>query len=408
MKLKILWVTTQLPEPPDSGGRIVTFNTLRHLSLRGFEITLCALTGKRVEGLSELEQLLDLRILPPGLTNRQGYLHLLKNTFSSCPYVISKYWRTEIWRFIARLLSERSYDLVHCDHLHTAQYGLLAKEEFGLPVVLTAHNVETVLWEGASHMEHNLAKKIYYHLQRWKMRAYEAQAVSRLDGCIVLSSQDAKRMERLNPRIKPIVIPPGVDTGYFQPVYMQEETGAVVFVGAMEWPPNANGILWFHKWVWPKVKKASPGTKLYIVGGRPSRAVQRLGNDPDVVVTGFVTDVRDYLSRAQVFIAPLLMGSGVRIKILNALAMGRAVVSTPLGCEGISLTNGENIWIAETAGDFAQKVTHLLEDEVKRRHLGQAGLQLVQNHYRWDRVAESIEKLYQQVTFVRGRGSIPG
>jgi len=401
--MRILWVTSLLPEPPDSGGKIVTFHTVEGLALRGHEITLCALIGKSPESASKLRGLVNLRVPPSMLSNRQDYFHLLKNIFSSQPYVVSKYWSSKTWRFIAEVLREQSYDLMHCDHLHTAPYGLQAREEFGLPVVLTAHNVETVLWEGVSHREHNLAKKAYCHLQRLKMEAYEARTIASFDSCIVLSAEDAERMQRLTPRIRPVVLPPGVDTGYFRPMDIPEESGAIMFLGAMDWFPNDEGILWFYRSVWPTVRKALRETKLYVVGGHPSRAVQRLANDRDVIVTGLVEDIRNYMSRAQVFIAPLRIGSGVRIKILNALAMGKAVVSTSLGCEGIRVNDGENIWIADTADEFARKVVHLLNNEAQRRRLGEAGLQLVRNYYRWDQVAESIERVYRQIVNVERR-----
>jgi sugar transferase (PEP-CTERM/EpsH1 system associated) len=413
--MKILWVTPRLPEPPDSGGKIVTFHTVKHLALRGHEITLCALIGKGPESKGpedayspKLQEFADLRLVPSALGDGRNYPRMLISIFSNRPYVISKYWSEGAWRFIAQMLRGQSYEIMHCDHLHTAEYGLRAKEEFGLPLVLTAHNMETVLWEGVSHVERNWARRAYCRLQELKMRAYEAQTIASFDGCITLSAEDAKRMHLLNPEIRPVVVPPGVDIGYFQPGDVQEEPGSIIFVGAMDWLPNIEGILWFHRRVWPKVKRAIRGVKpkLYIVGGQPPRAIQRLANDRDVIVTGWVEDVRNYIAKAQVFIAPLRMGSGVRIKILNALAMGKAVVSTPLGCEGIRVNDGEDIWIANTAEEFAQKVVNLLENEAQRRRLGEAGMRLVRNYYRWEQTAEGIEKVYQQAMRDRAKTGI--
>jgi len=148
--------------------------------------------------------------------------------------------------------------------------------------------------------------------------------------------------------------------------------------------------------------------KLYIVGGRPGRAIWRLANDRDVIVTGWVEDVRAYMARAQVFIAPVLVGSGVRIKILNALAMGKAVVSTSQGCEGIRADDGEAISIADTAEEFAQRVVDLLEDGAQRRRLGEAGAGLVRSSYRWERAAEGIEGVYHRMMEDRAGIEIEG
>ncbi|MFQ6111874.1 MAG: glycosyltransferase, partial [Nitrospinota bacterium] len=277
--MKILWITPRLPEPPDSGGKIVTFHTVKQLALRGHEITLCALIKEPADtSAPKLREFADLRLAFSTLGDRRDYSRMLINIFSTRPYVVSKYWDEGAWGFIAQLLKERSYDLLCCDHLHTAEYGLRAKEEFGLPVVLAAHNVETALWERVSHIERNPAKRAYCRLQWSKMQAYEAQAITSFDGCIVLSAGDAERMHRLNPQVRPVVVPPGVDIDYFQPLDVQEEPGAIIFVGAMDWLPNIEGILWFHRRAWPQVRRAVRGVKpkLYIVGGWPSKAIQRL------------------------------------------------------------------------------------------------------------------------------------
>jgi polysaccharide biosynthesis protein PslH len=395
--VKILWLTTKFPYPPDSGGKSVTYHTIKYLSLKHCTITLCTLSGGQGPIPEQFKKLVDIHIPPSALKDKRNHVNLVANVFARKPYIIEEYHSEAAWEFISGLLESKSYDIIHCDHLHTAQYGVWAKENFRLPAVLTAHNVESILWQAASRVGHNLAKRAYCYLQGSKMRSYEAQIIGDYDGLVTLSLYDATQMKKLNPNVEPTVVPPGVDSQYFKPASIYKESGAIAFVGALDWLPNADGILWFTKHVWPKVKKRYASAKLYVIGAGPSRVIRLLANDPDIIVTGYVHDVRSYLSKAQIFIAPLRIGSGVRIKVLHALAMGTAVVSTPLACQGIAVTNGENILIAETVDDFADSLVLLLTDEKQRKRLGQSGRQLVQRDYRWEDGTDRIYKLYQSI-----------
>lgn len=395
--MKILWITPRLPEPPDSGGKMVTFNTLKYLALRGHRITLCPLVNENLKEASKLEEFIDLKITPFSLEKSTGRFTAIFTIFSTYPYVISKYWSQKAWKFMAGILSNGSYHLVHCDHLHMAGYGLRAMKEFKIPALLTSHNVEAVLWERVSQIGKNPVRKAYCKLQWLKMRSYEAQVIRGFSKCIMISPKDAEQMQKLNPAIDPVIVPPGVDTDYFKPLDVKEEPGSVIFVGTMDWLPNIDGVLWFYKRVWPRVKEGIPKAKLYIVGRRPAATIRRLAANRDVIVTGWLEDIRPHMARSQVFIVPLRAGSGIRIKILNALAMEKAVVSTPLGCEGIKARNGKDILLAEKPGNFAKKVVWLLQDESKRKELGKAGVKLVKKYYRWEEAAERIEKVYQQV-----------
>jgi glycosyltransferase involved in cell wall biosynthesis len=294
------------------------------------------------------------------------------------------------------LLKDRSFDVVHLDHLHTASYGIRARRELRIPIALTAHNVETVLWERLSRIERDPLRRAYFRRQAERMRAYEASVLPHLDAIAVLSAADAGRMKELHPQARVIVLPPAVDLEYDRPAEVPEEPASVAFVGAMDWLPNIDGAIWFSHRVWPQVRAAVKGAKLYIVGRHPPRSVRRLAGR-DVIVTGWVEDVREFVARAQVVVAPLRVGSGVRIKILNALAMGKAVVSTPIGAEGLDVIDGEHLRLADSEESFAQKVIDLLSNPVRRGSLGEAGRRLIRERYRWDQASERLEHVYRQL-----------
>lgn len=392
--MKILWITPTLPDPPNSGGKIVSYETVKHLAQRGHKITLYALSGARCESSVTLERWIQICMAPPrtGLERVRHIIDILHDR----PYVIAKYWQKRAWNDLHELLRRSSYDLIHLDHLHTAEYGLRAHRETGLPTVLIAHNVETVLWERLHRLEPNPFKRAIFKWQATKMRRYESGVIAQINATIALSEVDAERLQELNPGAQIFSVPPGVDLNYFHPLKNQEESNLIAFVGSMDWLPNLDGFRWFYTRSWPQIKRMNPTAKLLLVGGRPPRSLATQLRD-DITVVGRVEDIRGHMARAQVIIVPLRIGSGVRMKILHALAMGKAVVSTPLGVEGLAVMDDCHLRIAEEASEFALRVAELLENAKERQRLGEAGLELVKERYRWEQAAERIESICRRL-----------
>jgi glycosyltransferase involved in cell wall biosynthesis len=193
------------------------------------------------------------------------------------------------------------------------------------------------------------------------------------------------------------VVPNGVDTEQFQPGPEAAGPPHLVFTGAMGWQPNAEAMIYFCREILPAVRAHFPDVQLSIVGLQPPAEVVALGQQPNIHVTGFVPDVRPYIAEATVYIAPLKLGSGTRLKILEAMAMGKAVISTTIGAEGLEVTDGRHLLIADSAADFASRICELLADPGRRQALGQAGRALVEACYDWRAVAASLDGVYRQV-----------
>jgi len=392
--MRILQLTPRIPYPPDDGGKIGIFGITKYLALRGHEITLLSIAPSQCSDLSGLRKYCKVETVVMNTAN--SYLGMLFNLFSKTPYTISKYHGKLVLNKLKDLLQRNRFDIVHVDHLHMAYYGKFIKEKFNLPVVLREHNVESTIWERHYRGISNPLVKAYARFQFRKLYKYESRIAENFDRCFMITEKDKERMQGMNPRVKACVIPAGVDTSYFHPMDVPIEPYSIVSVASMDWLPNVEGILWFYTTIWPLVKKRIPQAKLYIVGKNPPTEVERLAGK-DIIVTGFVRDVREYMVKAAVSIVPLRTGGGMRIKILNALAMGKAVVSTSVGCEGIDIENGKNIYIADTEEGFAERVIELLEDKSKREELGKEGLKLVREKYQWERIAERIEDEYNKI-----------
>ena len=218
--------------------------------------------------------------------------------------------------------------------------------------------------------------------------------------------EDKNRIERMNPNVKTGIVPAGVDTSYFYPWKIEEEPGSLAFVGDLSWLPNVDGVLWFYNRVWPRIKKASLPVKFYVIGRRPPEKIRKLSKkDENIVVTGFVRDARPYVAKCSVYVVPLRIGGGMRLKILEAMAMERPVVATSVGAEGIMVTNRENIMLADGEADFAERVIELLKERNLRRRVAQGGKSLIEQKYRWESVIEALEKEYFRVLENRGKSA---
>lgn len=286
------------------------------------------------------------------------------------------YWprhREDLWDAVRGRLRSGACDLLLLDHLLTAECGRLAKADgFELPVVLRAHNVESTLQRrGLRYVRGPTALfEGLTHLRRW--RAIESNLARYCDLALAISAVDAAELSAMSPGFPIDVLPAAIDLDHYQPGAALAEGKELVFVGGCHWPPNLDAVRWLVREIFPAVRARHPDAHLTIVGERPPAW---LANEPQVTATGFVPDERPLVARARVVLAPIRFGSGVRIKILSALAMGKAVVSTRLGAEGIPVEHGHSILLADTADAFAEAVATLLADDAAVARLARNGRQ---------------------------------
>ncbi|MEO0086345.1 MAG: glycosyltransferase family 4 protein, partial [candidate division WOR-3 bacterium] len=288
-------------------------------------------------------------------------------------------------------------EVIQVDFLHVGIYGLAASRQLNVPVILRAHNVDSCLMARFRAQATNPLVKAYAALQQARLRRYEQTFLPRFDRCVAITPRDAEALSRISGR--PVDwIPAGVAVDDFSPAGSDEEPASVVTVGLMQWLPNAVSTCWLLESVLPLVRQHEPEARLYVVGKEPPPAIQRHHDGQRVIVTGFVPDPRPWMARASVYAVPTRVGSGMRVKVLEALAMGKAVVSTRMGCEGIEgLVDGENIVLADSAQDFAAAIITLFRRPDLRARLGRAGRALVAERYRWEDVARRFLALYREV-----------
>jgi sugar transferase (PEP-CTERM/EpsH1 system associated) len=399
--VKILWLNANLLLPLDKGGKLRTWHVMRHLAAR-HDITYLSFTDPSAEpayrdGMREVCTRLETipRTDAPKGTLR-FYADAARYLLDPVPYGVAKYRSTVFAERLDALLRTESFDAVICDFLVPV---VNMPERLPCPGILFTHNVEAEIWRRhAEHADNPVARFLLG--QQWRrMLRFEGEALRRFDLVLAVSEADQQALERLYPaslREPARIIQTGVDTTYFTPVSSQapradSESPQLVFTGSMDWLPNEDGMIHFADEILPRIRAAIPGVTLSIVGRAPTPAVRRLAERPGIDVTGRVDDVRPHVAAGTVYVVPLRIGGGTRLKIFEAMSMGKAVVSTSIGAEGLPVTDGRDVILADDPQSFADAVVNLIRDTGARARIEAAARRLVVERYEWSAVAEDFE-----------------
>lgn len=403
--MDVLFVTAALPYPPNSGATIRTYNLLRRLGLR-HRLHLVAF-GDSVRDAAKIVALRSLcaSIKPVPRRDSKGtpvfYLQLLLNLLSRSPVAVSRFTRPAMTDAIRRLVQTSPPDLVCCDFI-TLSPNL--PPELSVPVHLTAHNVESMIWHRYYQHERNPVKALYAYLQYRKMLRFERRALTAFEHVACVSQEDLERLRELCPFPQYTVVPNGVDLDYFRPRPAAEVPYRLVFTGSMDWRPNQDAVRFFLRHIYPRIKAAEPRTSVFLVGRQPpARLVALAASYPDVSLVGTVPDMRPYLASAAVYVVPLRVGGGTRLKILEAMAMARPVVSTKVGAEGLTAIAGRDLLIADDPDTFAATVLRLFREPRLKAAVADAGHRLVTRAYGWDQIAAELDEAWHKAALA-GRG----
>jgi glycosyltransferase involved in cell wall biosynthesis len=396
--LRILWVKVGGLWPPTTGGRLRSLHMLDELSRRHrVGLVTTHQPGDSPAGLiSRLPACERIDSIPYALP-KQGTVSFARDVAGSWA---SRYpadlwrWRIPAVRTRIRERIAEGVDLCVADFL-VAMPNLPAAG--GVPVVLFEHNVEHMIWKRLYQVEKRPWRRALLAVEWRKMRRYEAEACARAGVTVAVSEADRALLTACAPRADIRAIPTGVDTAYFHPNGAAEVPATLVFTGSMDWYPNEDAILYFLDAILPEIRREVPGVSLAVVGRDPTDRLRAAGTAAGIRVTGTVADVRPYVAEAAVYVVPLRVGGGTRLKIFEALAMGKAVVSTRVGAEGLPIVSDRHFLQADTPGTFAQAVIRLLKDADHRRALGMAGRRLVEERYSWSQVTGEFEVHCQEL-----------
>jgi len=397
--MRILWVKMGGLWPSTTGGRVRSLHTIAELSQR-HQVTVVTThgVGDDPEGLarhlSDCDRVVSLPFVVPKRGTPEFPRALSRSWLSSYPVDLWK-WQVPEVRAQVQTQMESGVDLVVADFLFAS---MNVPMNGSAPVVLFEHNVEYQIWQRLAALERRPWIRALLEVEWRKLRAREADACRRADLTIAVSADDRRRLEQLAPGIAAVSIPTGVDTDYFTPMPRAERPAHLVFSGSMDWHPNEDAVTYFLDAILPSIRASVPETTFTVVGRNPStrlrEAAARCGG---VTVTGTVSDVRPSIAEGAVYVVPLRAGGGTRLKIFEALAMARPVVSTTVGAEGLGVEPGLHYTSADQPRAFADAVVALLRDPERRAQLGTAGRHLVETCYSWPTIGRAFEQRCEEV-----------
>ena len=421
--MRILWVKADKLLPVQNGGNIRTYHVLRYLSVR-HELTFFSYYG----GLPDPDYERELQRQLPGamavctgkrvLSGAARALDYLAHLGAQPPYAVSRFADAKVQKQLQGWFREQRFDVAVCDFLDAA---VNFPGRLNIPSVLFQHNVESEIWRRHAATAGNPARKMIYRMEFRKMLRYERAIVRKFQHVIAVSANDRSIMMRWVDADRVTVVPTGVDLAQYRPDPaslhpatsdpktsdpansdpnpLASSAPLITFVGAMDWEPNVDGVEYFCAEVWPSIKAAVPRARFRIVGRNPNRRVQKWAsnsNDGSIEVTGRVPSVVEHLRQSAVVVVPLRIGGGTRLKIYEAMATAKAVVSTTVGAEGLDVHHGRDIMLADDARSFAQAVIMFLRDPELRRRYEKAAAETAAR-YDWPAIGERFSEVLQSV-----------
>ncbi len=425
--MNILLLTQIVPYPPDSGPKVKTYHVLRYLAERGHRVTLASFVRPEEEKhLAALKPYCaEIHAVPIRRSRVADAVAYAQSIRTGQPFLVTRDGKREMFDLVHRLVRAQSFDIIHADQLTMAQFAIQNSDSQSpitnrpLPsLVFDAHNA---VWQIVERAQPSVVFPFrpLLSLEARRIKKYEGAMIRRFDHTLAVSAVDRQalldatacasenpksKVENLKSKIS--IIPIAVDSAQLLPVQHLNASTNILTLGTLFYPPNADGIRWFIHQVYPLIRVQVPASSLTIVGPRPPRdltqyATRNTQHATRITVTGYVPDLAPYLERAALMVVPVRAASGMRVRILEALARGIPIVTTTTGVEGIGAAHDEHLLIADEPEQFAAQVVRLLNDGALRQRLSFNGRRLVEEKYDWRVVLSKLEEVYESLTASR-------
>ena len=396
--LNILFICNKSPWPAREGGPIAMNNLIEGLIETGNKVKILALnTNKYHTNLDDIpldyrkKTNIELAYIDLSIKPIQAFLNL----FTTKSYHVERFKSKAFENKLIEILRANSFDIVQIELLYMSPYLDTIRKYSKAKVILRAHNIEHLIWKRLTETEKNPLKKIYLNHLTKTLKLYEKQILNFYDGIVPITSKDAEFFKSITDTpVCPVSF--GIHPEKVKKETQAKPENALAHIGAMNWLPNLEGIKWFLDEVWPKLQKSQPGLKLYLAGREmPGWLLNLKVKNVDVV--GEVKDAAEFILSKSISIAPLLSGSGIRIKIVESMALGRAVVATSIGAEGINYTKNENIKIADTPDEFALAIEQLYKEPDVCTEIGKKAQKLIQQEHNTTKIIQRLIAFYREI-----------
>ncbi|MFH1612322.1 MAG: glycosyltransferase family 4 protein [bacterium] len=393
--MTILFFTSELPYPLITGSKIKTFNLIKNLSSKHKIILLSFASEKEKDVIVYLKKwCIDVKIILIPLI-KINLIYRIIRFISFSPEVIRKYMSKEAKETFLNILNNYKIDLIHFDAIYVSNYIKYAKN---IPTVLHQNNIESLNYLSViKKRKISKLKKIRLFFEYYKYKKYEFNICKKFNCCLMVSLEEKEILKKNCSKVKTDLLLNGVDSDYFKPMETKIEPFSLVFTGTMYYEPNIDAMEYFCQNIFPLLKEKIPLVKLYIVGQKPPQKIINFGKDENIIVTGFVEDIREYIAQSCIYIVPVRTGGGTKTKILEAWSMEKPIISTLFGAMGLNYISNENIIIADTSLEFVDKIIMLFENENMRIELGKKGRETIEKKYDYKLISENLDKIYHKI-----------
>lgn len=398
MSLKVCILSPKMPWPPRDGGAIAVLSLATGLADVGAQVTLLACnTQKHYYPVSKLPEELTskIKVRATDVDTRVKPLAALANLlFSRKAYVAQRFESTAFARDLAGLLNEGSFDIVQLESPYMGAYINIIRKHSAATIVLRTHNIENEIWKRRAKQSKNPLLKWYFSSLARRIKAMEIRKAQEADALVPISKRDGDYFNQMAGKRKQLVCPVGIE--HLPADNGNNEGGGMFYIGALDWGPNQEGLRWFISKVWPLLNSHET-CKLAIAGRNAPRWLIQLLNRKGIDYHGEVADARTFMNNYQVMLVPLLSGSGLRVKIIEAMALGKCVVTTGIGAEGIDAQHGKELLIADQADDFARICKNLCADPAHAKEIGEKARAFANRHYTNNKTSEKLYRFYEQL-----------
>ncbi len=398
--MKVLLIAHKNPFPPNDGGNMGIYTMIQGLLLNKIELDVLLMNPLK------LYKQLDNKWIPAEIKTIKAVtintnvkiLPALFNLFTRQSYFVTRFSDKAFENTLIEFLHQQQYDIIQLESIFSAVYLPVIKKYSTAKIILSAHNIEYRIWERMAQHEPNIVKKWYLKLQARRLKQFETQIFNQVDGITAVTELDKQHIASFAPQTPVVVTPNGMDMHSFtRTPFEQQDLNTIFFLGALDWMPNQQGVVWFLDQVWPQILEQCPDVKLIIAGKNiPEWLMNR--KERNVRFYSNVPDTRELYHSYAITIVPLLAGSGIRVRIIEGMAYGKCIVSTSIGAEGIPYENHKNIVIADTPENFAKAVVQLLKSPEKVKYIQHNARQTAEKFYSRENVYLPLMELFKQLT----------
>ncbi|OOQ61477.1 hypothetical protein BC343_19945 [Mucilaginibacter pedocola] len=397
--MRILILTHRVPFPQNGGYPIVVGNTIKGLIAQGHQVSLISINVKnQSDKVHEPDALLSkISYTEYAIDTRLTAVEFVSNLFTKNPYNIDKYYNAGFEKLLVQNLKDNAYDIIQLEGLFVAPYLDAIRKSTRAKVIYRAHNIEHLVWKRLARQKGDPVKKWYLNQLARRVKRYELEMLAQFDGIVAFTPQDEDAIRSYGISLPVQVLPIGIDLAMYRPVTEKTEPTSLFFLGSLDWLPNREGIEWFLDNFHKEIVDGELKVKFYLAGNAIPEDFDEYEVPGKVFIQGEVDDALEFVNSKSVMIVPMLTGGGMRVKIVEGMAMQKCIISTALGAEGINFADGKNIMIANDADEFYHAITRCMADEEHCRTIGRNARLLVEQQHDVQAVTQGLLSFYATI-----------